>query len=58
MRDGEMVFVCDYACVNLACQQTDWIIDSEALRITGGEMFASYVGGNFGRVKMANQGVT
>ena len=28
--DGDIILACDYACVSLASQETDWIIDSGA----------------------------
>ena len=58
--DGDIVIACDDACVSLACQQTDWIIDSgTSYHITPyREMFSTYAGGDFGKVKMANHGIT
>ena len=58
--DGDIILACDDACVSLASQETDWIIDSGAsYHITPyREMFSSYAGGDFGKVKMANHGVT
>ncbi|KAG6432970.1 hypothetical protein SASPL_104566 [Salvia splendens] len=58
--DGDVVVVCDDACVSSSCQQTDWIVDSGAsYHITPyRDMFASYTGGSFGKVRMANHGVT
>ncbi|KAG8383556.1 hypothetical protein BUALT_Bualt04G0025900 [Buddleja alternifolia] len=58
--DGDVVIICDDACVSSSCQETDWIIDSGAsYHITPHrDMFTSYTSGNFGRVGMANHGVT
>ncbi|KAG8370951.1 hypothetical protein BUALT_Bualt13G0036600 [Buddleja alternifolia] len=58
--DGDVVIICDDACVSSSCQETDWIIDSGAsYHITPHrDMFTSYTSGNFGRVRMANHGVT
>ena len=58
--DGDVIIVRDDSCDSLACQQTDWIIDSGAsYHITPyREMFESYTGGDFSKVKMANHGMT
>ncbi|KAG8368575.1 hypothetical protein BUALT_Bualt15G0059800 [Buddleja alternifolia] len=58
--DGDVVIICDDACVSSSCQETDWIIDSGvSYHITPHrDMFTSYTSGNFGRVRMANHGVT
>ena len=54
--DGNIIIVCDDPCDSLTCQQTDWVIDSGAsYHITPHrEMFESYTGDDFGKVKMAN----
>ncbi|KAG8369441.1 hypothetical protein BUALT_Bualt14G0014000 [Buddleja alternifolia] len=58
--DGDVVIIFDDAYVSSSCQETDWIIDSGAsYHITPHrDMFTSYTSGNFGRVRMANHGVT
>ncbi|KAG8388967.1 hypothetical protein BUALT_Bualt02G0180300 [Buddleja alternifolia] len=58
--DGDVVIICDDACVSSSCQETDWFIDSGAsYHITPHrDIFISYTSGNFGRVRMANHGVT
>ncbi|KAG6395193.1 hypothetical protein SASPL_145834 [Salvia splendens] len=58
--DGDVVVVCDDACVSSSCQQTDWIVDSGASYHIKPyrDMFASYTGSSFGKVRMANHGVT
>ena len=58
--DGNIIIVCDDPCDSLVCQQTNWVIDSGAsYHITPHrEMFESYAGGGFGKVKMANHGMT
>ncbi|KAG8370027.1 hypothetical protein BUALT_Bualt14G0075000 [Buddleja alternifolia] len=58
--DGDVVIICDDACVSSSCQETDSIIDSGAsYHITPHrDMLTSYMSGNFGRVRMANHDVT
>ncbi|KAG6401055.1 hypothetical protein SASPL_137900 [Salvia splendens] len=58
--DGDVVVVCDDACVSSSCQHSDWIVDwGASYHITPyHDMFASYTGGSFGKVRMANHGMT
>ena len=58
--DGDIIIVCDDPCDSLACQQTDWVIYSGASYHINPhqEMFDSYTSGDFGKVKMANHGMT
>ena len=58
--DGDVIIVYDDSCDSPACQQADWVIDSGAsYHITPyREMFGSYTGGDFGKVKIANHNMT
>lgn len=55
----ELVIVCYDNNVNFACNETSWVIDSGAsLHITSKkEFFTSYTPGNFGTLKMGNDGL-
>ena len=57
--DGDVAIVCDDGCVNLACQDTTWIADSAAsYHVTPRrDFYTSYTAGDFGQVRMGNQGI-
>lgn len=57
-NDGDVEIVFDNAYVNLAFQDTDWVIDSGAsYHVTShAEFFTTYTGGDFGIVRMGNTG--
>ena len=48
--DGDTTIVCDDACVNLACQDSTWVVDTTTLfHITARrDFFSSYTSGSFG----------
>ena len=58
--EGDVVIVCDDSYVSLACQESDWVIDSGAsFHVTAhGDFFTSYSAGDFGNVKMGNSGAS
>lgn len=57
--DGDVIIVCDVGCVNLASQESTWVVDSSALfHVTSGDFFSSYTSGDFGSVRMRNDGVS
>ena len=49
--------VCDDACVNLACQDSTWVVDTTtSFHITARrDFFSSYTSGSFGWVRMENE---
>lgn len=55
----DLVIVCYSDNVNLACTETNWVIDSGAsIHVTSKkEFFNSYTPGNFGTLKMGNDGL-
>lgn len=59
-NDGDVEIVFDNAYVNLACQETDWVIDSGAsYHVTShAQFFTTYTGGDFGIVRMGNAGAS
>ena len=52
-----MIIVSDDACVNLACQDSTWVVDTAAsFHITVcRDFFFSYTSGSFGWVRMENE---
>ena len=48
--DGDTIIVCDDACVNLACQNSTWVVDIVvSFHITTHkDFFSSYTSGSFG----------
>ena len=52
-----MIIVCDDACVNLACQDSTWVVDTTASFhiIARRDFFSSYTSGSFGWVRMGNE---
>lgn len=52
----DVTIVCDDTCINSAFKEVDWIIDLRHIT-PGKEMFTSYTGCSFSKVKMASQGV-
>ncbi|CAN0846213.1 Retrovirus-related Pol polyprotein from transposon TNT 1-94 [Linum grandiflorum] len=58
--DGEVVIVCDAGFVNLACQESTWVIDSGAsFYVTSRvDFFSSYTNGDYGCVRMGNDGAS
>ena len=52
-----MIIVSDDACVNLACQDSTWVVDTTTLFhiIACRDLFSSYTSGSFGWVKMGNE---
>ncbi|KAF7129820.1 hypothetical protein RHSIM_Rhsim10G0014000 [Rhododendron simsii] len=58
--DGELVVVCDETCVNLVSQDTNWVIDFGAsFHVTSrADFFTSYNEGDFGCVRMGNEGLS
>ncbi|KAJ7005746.1 hypothetical protein NC653_005156 [Populus alba x Populus x berolinensis] len=57
--DGDVAIIYDDGCVNLACQDTTWIADSVAsYHVTPRrDFYTSYTVGDFGQVRMGNQGI-
>nr|CAN77981.1 hypothetical protein VITISV_043416 [Vitis vinifera] len=55
--DGDTTIVCDDACVNLACQDSTWVVDTAmSFHITTHkDFFSSYTSGSFGWVRMGNE---
>ncbi|KAL6318079.1 hypothetical protein AAG906_035224 [Vitis piasezkii] len=55
--DGDTIIVCDDACVNLACQDSTWVVDTAtSFHITAHRnFFSSYTNGSFGWVRMGNE---
>ena len=60
VTDGELMIICDDASVNLIGQDMDWVIDSGAsFHVTSrAGFFTSYLQGEFGNVRMGNEGVS
>ncbi|KAF7121453.1 hypothetical protein RHSIM_Rhsim13G0116100 [Rhododendron simsii] len=58
--DGEVIIVCDDGFVGLTGQDLSWVIDSGAsFHVTSQrDFFASYTHGDFGHVRMGNEGVS
>jgi hypothetical protein len=56
--DGDDLAVCEDVYVNLACHESMWIVDTTAsFHITHHrDFFSSYTSGNFGWVRMENEG--
>ena len=52
-----MIIVCDDACVNLACQDSTWVVNTtSSFHITTHrDFFSSYTNGSFGWVRMGNE---
>ena len=52
-----MIIVCDDACVNLACQDSTWVVDTTVSFhiIAHKDFFFSYTSDNFGWVRMGNE---
>jgi len=57
--DDDLIILCDHDSVNLVSDESMWIIDSGAtLHVTPRkELFTSYTSGDFGMLKMGNDGV-
>jgi hypothetical protein len=55
--DGDVVFAFDEAYVNLACNESMWVVDTAtSFHITPHrDFFSSYTSGNFGWVRMGNE---
>ena len=58
--DGDMGIVYNESFVNLTCHTSDWLINSSALfHITAHrDYFTSYVNGDYGHVRMGNEGAS
>jgi len=58
--DDDLIILCDHDSVNLVSDESIWIIDSGAtLHVTPRkEFFISYTSGDFGVLKMGNDGVS
>ncbi|CAN1310533.1 Retrovirus-related Pol polyprotein from transposon TNT 1-94 [Linum perenne] len=58
--DSEVVIVCDAGFINLACQESTWVIDSGAsFHVTSRyDFFSSYTSGDYGCVRMGNDGAS
>ena len=56
--DGDMGIVYDDNSINLTCHTSDWVIDSGAsFHITAHrDYFTSYINGDYGHVRMGNEG--
>ena len=56
----EMLVVCDDNSVNFTCQDSNWVVDSGAsFHVTShADFFNSYTKGDFGYVRMGNEGVS
>ena len=52
-----MIIVCDDALVNLACQDSTWVVDTtSSFHITAHrDFFSSYTSDSFGWVRMGNE---
>ena len=57
--DGDVAIVCDDGCVNLACQDTTWVANSTtSYHVTPRrDFYTSYITGDFGQVRIGNQGI-
>jgi hypothetical protein len=55
--DGDDLVVCEDAYVNLACQESMWVVDTAASFhiMPHKDVFSSYTSGNFGWVRMGNE---
>ena len=55
--DGDTIIVCDDACVNLACKDFTWVVDTTTLfHITARkDFFSSNTSGSFGWIRMGNE---
>ena len=55
--DGDTIIVCDDMCVNLACQDSTWVVDTTTLfHITARrDFFSSYTSDSFGWFRMRNE---
>ena len=55
--DGDAIIICDDTCVNLACQDSNWVVDTAtSFHITAHrDFFSSYTNGSFGWVRMGNE---
>ncbi|RVW34988.1 Retrovirus-related Pol polyprotein from transposon TNT 1-94 [Vitis vinifera] len=55
--NADTIIVCDDACVNLACQDSTWVVDTTtSFHITAcRDFFSSYTSGSFGWVRMRNE---
>ena len=58
--EGNITIVCDEGCVSLVAQDSNWVIDSGAsFHVTShGDFFRSYTAGDFGNVRMGNNGTS
>ena len=58
--EGDIMIVTDDGCVSLATQDNNWVIDSCAsFHVTShSDLFTSYRTGDFGNVRMRNNGVS
>ena len=58
--EGDIMIVTDDGCVNLATQDSNWVIDSSAsFHVTShSDFFTFYKTGDFGNVRMGNSGVS
>ncbi|KAK9007313.1 hypothetical protein V6N11_051141 [Hibiscus sabdariffa] len=54
---GDLLVICDENLVNLACNETSWVIDTGAsIHVTSRrDFFTSYTHGDFGILKMGNE---
>ena len=59
LSDGDMIIVCDDACVNLACQDPTWVVYTTTSFhiIAHRDLFSSYTSGGFGWVRMCNEAI-
>ncbi|KAK8574988.1 hypothetical protein V6N12_062665 [Hibiscus sabdariffa] len=55
----DLMVICDENLVNLACDETSWVIDTSAsIHVTSRrDFFTSYTPGDFGVLKMGNDGL-
>lgn len=60
VSDGEVIIVCDDGFVGLTRQDSGWVIDSGASFHVNSQrdFFTSYTHGDFGHVRMGNEGVS
>ncbi|URE40384.1 hypothetical protein MUK42_35170 [Musa troglodytarum] len=56
--EGDIIIVCDNICVSFVAQDSNWVIDSGAsFHVTShDDYFRSYTAGDFGNVRMRNNG--
>ena len=59
-NDGDIVVVYNGGCVNLVCQDSDWLIDSGVSYYVNShsEFFTAYTCGDFGNARTGNSGVS